>query len=240
MIPSRLTGSKAYVDVIPYALGVLLGASASLAPERVITAFGSALDSSGAPISAQALVNRDIQRRRSRTGLTPEQELSIRGNYRHHLVVNWTTTDAWRWGNFVAVPPEDEVILDETWVTITWDNAHRSVHTEWKAFATSAEFRSALMTALEAIKEKRAIAYLGDGRKVKVIVRKDQEWVKQVWIPLAVAAGLKRVAVVTAASGLGKGNVEDAVRLVDDRGLLMHSFDSVDAARKWIAEASSD
>ncbi len=128
--------------------------------------------------------------------------------------------------------------MDEPWVRIRWDGEHGCLHTEWKAFATSAEFRAALMKALAAIKEKGAIAYLGDGRKVKVIVRKDQEWVNEVWVPLAAEAGLKRVALVTSASGLGRLNVADAVNLVDDRGLLMHRFDSVAAAEKWIAEGT--
>ena len=150
--------------------------------------------------------------------------------------INQTRTGAWRNVKCVAVPPEDELFLEEPWVVIRWDSAHNCVHTEWKAFANSAEFRGALLRALEAIKEKRAASYLGDGRKVKVIVREDQEWVNEVWIPLAAAAGLKRVALVTAASGLGRGNVEDAVKLVDNRLLLMHSFDSVDAAQKWLSE----
>lgn len=135
-------------------------------------------------------------------------------------------------------PSGDEVFLDESWVTIRWDGKHKCLHTEWKAFATSAEFRAALMKALAAIKKKGAIAYLGDGRKVKVIVRKDQEWVNEVWVPLAAEAGLRRVALVTSASGLGKLNVQDAVSLVGDRGLLMHRFDSVPAAEEWIAEGA--
>lgn len=52
-----------------------------------------------------------------------------------------------------------------------------------------------------------------------------------------VAAGLKRFAVVTAASGLGKATVEDVITLEDDKRLLMHKFDSVDVAQKWISEA---
>ena len=38
-----------------------------------------------------------------------------------------------------------------------------------------------------------------------------------------VAAGLKRFAVVTAASGLGKATVEDVITLEDDKRLLMHN-----------------
>ncbi len=46
-----------------------------------------------------------------------------------------------------------------------------------------------------------------------------------------------RFALVTAASGLGKLTVEDVIKLVDNRGLLMRGFDSLDGAQKWLAEA---
>lgn len=133
-------------------------------------------------------------------------------------------------------PPEDEVFLDEPWASVWWDSSRHCVHTEWKAFASTTEFRAALMRALDAIREKKAIAYVGDGRKVKVIVQEDQKWVSEVWVPLARAAGLKRAAIVTAPTGLGKVTVDEAVKMVDDRGVLMHTFESVAAAHSWIAE----
>ena len=64
----------------------------------------------------------------------------------------------------------------EPWVSIRWDAIHKCVFTEWKAFANSAEFRAALMRALDAIKDHRAVVYLSDTRKVKVVVHKDQDW----------------------------------------------------------------
>ena len=51
------------------------------------------------------------------------------------------------------------------------------------------------------------------------------------------AAGLKRLAMVTADAGLGKVTVEEIVKLVDNRPLLMRSFDSVPAAMRWVKEA---
>jgi hypothetical protein len=92
------------------------------------------------------------------------------------------------------------------------------------------------MRALDAIREKRSVGYLSDTRKVKVIVQTDQMWANEVWIPLLVAAGVKRFALVTAASGLGKMNVEDVIDLVDNRGVLMRGFSSLDGARQWLAE----
>jgi len=91
----------------------------------------------------------------------------------------------WYPPEIVGAPPGD-LYLDEPWVSIRWDDAHHCVHTEWKAFANSAEFRAALMRALDAIKETGSSRYLSDTRKVKVVVHADQAWANEVWIPLLV------------------------------------------------------
>jgi hypothetical protein len=137
----------------------------------------------------------------------------------------------------VAAASAGDLYLDEPWVSIRWNDLHRCVHTEWRAFANSAEFRAALMKALEVIRDKGAIRYLSDTRKVKVIVHADQTWANEIWIPLLVAAGIKRFALVTAAEGLGKATVEDVIKMVDNRGVLMSGFTSPDAAWKWLEEA---
>jgi hypothetical protein len=130
----------------------------------------------------------------------------------------------------------DDVYSDEPWLSIRWDNEHECVHSEWKAFATSAEFRAGLMKGLKAIQEKHSTRYLTDSRKVKVIVREDQQWVNETWIPVAAAAGLRRLAVVLADTGLGKMTVEEIVNLNDnERGVLSQTFTSVREAMKWLA-----
>jgi hypothetical protein len=93
------------------------------------------------------------------------------------------------------------------------------------------------MRALDAIRGRRAITYLSDTRKVRVIVYEDQVWANEVWAPLLVDAGVKRFALITAPSGLGKANVEDVIDMVDNRGLLMRGFDSLEEARAWLAAA---
>ena len=132
--------------------------------------------------------------------------------------------------------PVDGVYVDEPWVLIRWDEVHQIVHSEWKAFANSTELRAALLRGIDAIRDHDARGYLGDTRKVKVIVRDDQEWIKQTWLPLAIAAGLKRIAVVTATHGLGKVTVEEVVGLADDQGLISKTFGSVEAGWRWLAE----
>jgi hypothetical protein len=127
--------------------------------------------------------------------------------------------------------------VDEPYLTIRWDGVHNHVLSEWKGFANSAELRAGLLKGIEAISDNHAMAYVSDARKLKVIVHEDQRWVQEKWLPLAIQAGLKRLAFVTAGTGLGKATIEDTVVLVDNHGLESRTFSSVDAAWHWVAQA---
>lgn len=140
----------------------------------------------------------------------------------------------------LATTPTNDVYVDEPWLLLRWDSDGQYVHSEWRGFANSAEFRSGLLKGIQAIRDHKAVGYLSDTRKVKVIVEDDQKWVKDTWLPLAIDAGLKRIAVVTAASGLGKLTVEDLRGLGDDVGLVSRNFDSVAAALKWVLGRGHD
>ncbi len=128
-----------------------------------------------------------------------------------------------------------DIYVDEPYLSIRWDRVHQHVHSEWRAFANSAELRASLLKGVRAISDHRAVAYVSDTRKLRVIVPDDQEWIKATWMPLAVAAGLKRIAFVTAAAGLGKLTVEDLVPMVNGHGLESRTFDSMPSARNWLS-----
>lgn len=127
--------------------------------------------------------------------------------------------------------------MDEPYLSIRWDSVHQHVLTEWKAFANSTELRTSLLKGVQAIRDNKAVAYVSDARKLRVITQDDQQWVKDSWLPLAAGAGLKRVAFVTASTGLGKLTVEDVSAIINVNGLQSRTFDSMVDARKWVAEA---
>jgi hypothetical protein len=131
----------------------------------------------------------------------------------------------------------DDVYVDEPWLLMRWDAENNCVHSVWKGFANSAEFKAALMKGLQAVRERHATGYVSDTRKIRVIVHEDQKWANETVIPAMAAAGLRRLAMVTADSGLGKITVEEIVQMVDNRPLLMRSFSAVGPALKWIKEA---
>src|ERR1700674_282430 len=113
----------------------------------------------------------------------------------------------------------DETYLDEPYLSIRWRAVQQILYAEWKGFATSEEFRDALLTGLRAIRERHVLGYVSDGRKAKVFLPKDEQWAREVWLPQAVAAGLRRMAMVTAEAGLGRAAIQAAVADMDNHGL---------------------
>ena len=134
-----------------------------------------------------------------------------------------------------APAPEhgDEVYLDQPYLSIRWRSVPQILYAEWKGFATSSEFRAALMTGVRAMRERHIKGYVSDARKAKVVLPEDERWAREVWFPQAVEAGLRRMAIVTATAGIGKMAYDDAAADMDAHGLSMRTFDSVAAATTW-------
>jgi len=164
------------------------------------------------------------------------------------FVGSTTTGFPWRWTvtfaddiqvgvaytlGMTIAKPGDEVYLDAPYLTIRWRSIPQILYAEWKGFATSVEFRSALLTGVRAIRERHIVGYVSDARKAKVVLAEDEKWAREVWLPHAVDAGLKRMAIVTASAGLGKMAYDDAASAMDSHGLSMRTFDSVASATTW-------
>jgi hypothetical protein len=128
---------------------------------------------------------------------------------------------------------DDHIYLDEPYLSIRWRSVPQILFAEWKGYATSAEFRAALLKGVQAIREHHVVGYVSDARQAKVFVTEDLQWVAEVWLPQAVKAGLQRMAMVTAEQGLGKAIIEDVAKEIDNHGLSMRKFESVAAATVW-------
>jgi len=138
----------------------------------------------------------------------------------------------------VSLSPTDDVYVDEPWLLMRWDREHNCLFAEWKAFATSTEFQGALMKALEAGRSRPRFSFVNDTRKLELISDEDQRWIQYTWTPLAIEAGVRRIAVVMARHGLSKMAIERMFRERRNRDnrLQSQTFDSVADAFKWVAE----
>jgi len=137
----------------------------------------------------------------------------------------------------VTLSSKGEVLRDEPWLSIRWDDEHRCVYAEWKGFANSVEFRASTMAILDAIRKRNSAALVSDNRRLEGVVDQDQLWLRDTWMPLAVAAGVKRIAVVLPRHGLGKVASEDIIGRFGNTVFVTRTFTIVSEATKWASES---
>jgi hypothetical protein len=128
----------------------------------------------------------------------------------------------------------NEVFADDPWVTIRLDRDRRCLHTEWKGFANSIEYRAGITKVLDAVRETHATSLLADTRALELVSTEDQLWIRDTWVPLVAAAGLKRIALVVATRGLGRFAVESMNAQVGDKVFVRATFESMAEATAWL------
>ena len=119
--------------------------------------------------------------------------------------------------------------------SVKWDGAGATVVVEWEGWANSAEFAAMLESGVRALKDHRGSRWLADCRLQKVLIPADQERASREWLPRALAAGLRRFAVIPPTSGLARTNLKDSLSAVPATRLEVGYFDTVEQAREWLA-----
>jgi hypothetical protein len=119
---------------------------------------------------------------------------------------------------------------------VRWDPDARLVFVEWEGWADSGEFKELLDAEIKALHEHRGWRLLADCRQQKVINPVDQDRANKEWLPRALAAGLKRFAVILPRSGLAEMNIRDALGKVPDAALQVAFFATVEEGKTWLAE----
>ena len=118
--------------------------------------------------------------------------------------------------------------------SVRWDPTARLVLVEWEGWADSAEFAALLDAEVRALSEHRASRLLADCKRQKVLRPEDQERADKEWLPRALAAGLKRFAIVLPTSVLAAMNLQDRLGRVPSTTIDIAYFDGVDEARAWL------
>jgi hypothetical protein len=119
--------------------------------------------------------------------------------------------------------------------SVRWDSAARLVLVEWEGWADSGEFKELLDAEIKALQEHRGSRLLADCRQQKVINPADQDQANREWLPRALAAGLKRFAVILPRSGLAEMNIRDALGKVPDTALQVAYFATVEEGKSWLS-----
>jgi len=80
---------------------------------------------------------------------------------------------------------------------------------------------------LELVKKQRAKNWLADMRKMGVVSPENQKWSNADWFPRAIAAGIKKMALVVPSSTLAQMSVDSIMGQVKGTDLETAYFDNV-------------
>ena len=116
---------------------------------------------------------------------------------------------------------------------IGFDPAAGALTMHWRGYGSSEAFRRANERILEALISGGTERILGDIEGLGQVSPTDQRWLSEDWIPRAIRAGLRRVALVTPAFDLEHAPLllvgEHVAPSID-----LAYFDEVEPARAWL------
>lgn len=133
------------------------------------------------------------------------------------------------------VRPDDGVYLNRPGVgVVTWDLPFKAVRVVWQGWANPVEFAAITEAGLRALTEHHASRWVADCRNMKAVQQSDQDWLNDDWFPRALAAGLRRMAIVLPQRGLVEMNLKDILNRVPVNKLDVGFFATVEEATRWI------
>lgn len=132
-------------------------------------------------------------------------------------------------------PVADNVYFDMPGVaSVKWDEDAQLVLVEWQGWANPTEFAALLEAEIVALRKHKGSRMLADCRLQKGLSAADQDHANLVWLPRALAAGLKRLAVVVPSSGLAEANLKERLGKIRAAALEVEYFATPEEARDWL------
>lgn len=124
--------------------------------------------------------------------------------------------------------------FQDTYVTVSWDESTQAVTVVWKGFVTLDKVRTGLEKALELYQAKGKGKWLADTTQILPFGKEAERWMNEDWFPRAIAAGVKKMALLIPKSSLGKMSLESLMGKVPGTDLTTAYFDNQEAAKKWL------
>ena len=132
-------------------------------------------------------------------------------------------------------PAAANVYFDKPGVaSVKWDEEGQLVLVEWQGWADPSEFAALLDAEIVALRKHKSSRMLADCRRQKGLTGADQVLANEVWLPRALAVGLKRFAVVVPSSGLAEANLKERLGKVRAESLEVAYFPTPEEARDWL------
>ncbi|MGD9162382.1 MAG: hypothetical protein PVG39_28490 [Desulfobacteraceae bacterium] len=129
---------------------------------------------------------------------------------------------------------ETELINNEN-MALWYDQTGKFVHHKIKKSLPKGAFEELLSTGADYLEKYGMKKWLSDETNFIALNKEDIEWGDKVWAPRVIKSGFKYWAVVMPESAVGSLQIKRFVDEYRERGVTVELFDSVDAAKTWLA-----
>jgi hypothetical protein len=117
---------------------------------------------------------------------------------------------------------------------IYFDGDLNAVVMEWIGYSTSAQFREGTELMLQTLLEHKCSKVLAIIKDMTIIGMEDQQWLEKKFLPRAIQAGFKAIAMIKPANYFNKVAVESVSYKVDKDKLTINFFEYIGEAREWL------
>ena len=122
-------------------------------------------------------------------------------------------------------------------VSLCWDPPLQTIVVTWLGTAQPSDFDALLGAEVQAMREHHASRLLTDCRRQRPLPEDAQDRADHESVPEALAAGLRRFAVVLPDDRDAAVNLEDRLGRIGRDHLQVGFFPTVEAAERWLARA---
>lgn len=126
------------------------------------------------------------------------------------------------------------IYLNTAYCRIELDEDIKAVIIEWFGAPKSESFRSACLLVTKALQENGYSKVLTDNTKAVIFKREDQQWLNEVWLPEAEAAGYRASATVIKKDPFVRFAVDNIMKDRDQENFLNKRFESREEAQNWL------
>ncbi|MES1214349.1 MAG: hypothetical protein ABUT20_02435 [Bacteroidota bacterium] len=124
--------------------------------------------------------------------------------------------------------------MPEEKYNVYFDEQKNMVVMKWYGYCTSGEFRDGTELMLETLIKNKASKVLADIREMDLIGQEDQHWLENNFLPRAITAGFKKIAIVQPQSYFNKVAVECISRKINKEQLTLEFRENIEEAVGWL------
>jgi hypothetical protein len=127
-------------------------------------------------------------------------------------------------------------IIDNKYLLAEWRNEGTIFYYAWKGFVPGPAMRANLEEILAVFAQGQTPCMLQDLTQVRAVAPEDQDWITTNWVPRAMTAGMRKVAMLTPASVFGQIASQNVQVKVAVNGLDLYNqfFDDYAKAEAWL------